>query len=241
MSRTRARHDHLHDSGGAIADFQPHHIAHPLLMGQVHRPAIMSESEKALMNNVERGPGSEPFHHGGLHGVRSPGVAQSQGVVRELPACGELRLTLDERKGHALELCDWTTKGLTLPGIGPGFVHRSLSCANALKRYQRAAIIEATHDLREPFAFGAEAMIGRNTDSVEEHRSPPGHVTADIFEARALESVRIAGDKKCGDTLCAVACVTDPGEHDERVRAIRKSRGRLLTIQQVMISIASRP
>src|SRR5260370_26721973 len=41
------------DSGGAIADFQAHHIAHPLLMRQVHRPAVMSEGEQALVNRSE--------------------------------------------------------------------------------------------------------------------------------------------------------------------------------------------
>src|SRR3977135_3565738 len=100
--------------------------------------------------------------------------------------------------------CDRTAKCLTLLCICPGFVYGRLSCADALKSDQRTAVIKATHDLREPLAFGAQTMIDRHPHPVEEPGSPPGHVAADIFEACALESMHIAGDKKCTDALRAL-------------------------------------
>ena len=90
-------------------------------------------------------------------------------MVCELPAGSEKGLAFDKRKGHPLELRNRATKRLALSCIGPRFIHGSLSCPDALKRDQCAAVIEAAHDLRESLAFGTKAMIGGNADAVEEY------------------------------------------------------------------------
>src|SRR5260370_19025502 len=97
-----ARHDQLHDSRSAVADFETHHIAQPLLMRQILGPSIVPEREQALMDDVEGGLRSHPLDHRGFGGVRQPGVAQGDRVIAELADGGDLALAPYETKPNPL-------------------------------------------------------------------------------------------------------------------------------------------
>src|SRR3546814_20396812 len=47
----------------SVADLDAHHVTHPLLVRIVHRPAIMTVGQQALVDDLDRGLGPEPFAH----------------------------------------------------------------------------------------------------------------------------------------------------------------------------------
>jgi hypothetical protein len=70
-----ARHDHFEDAGRAIADFEPHDVAHPLLMGRCHRAAIVAEGQETAVEGIEGSGRDEGLYQRCLKRVRLTRIA----------------------------------------------------------------------------------------------------------------------------------------------------------------------
>src|ERR1700676_2634428 len=177
--------DEFHDLRRAIADLQPHDIAHASPVRQVLAPAVMAERQQALMDDVEGMAGAHPLAHGSLGHMRLAGVTQPECVVAKLADGGDLRLAFGQRKAHALKATDWLTEGLALLGVAPRLVQRHLGGAATLQADQSAAVVEALHHLREALALVAQAVADANVHIIEEHRAAPRDGTAHVVELGA--------------------------------------------------------
>jgi len=199
-------------------------------MRQVHRPAVVAESEEALVDDVEGRFGPHPFHHRRLCGMRKSGVAQRNCVVAKLTDRGDLALTLDQGEGDALIGRDRRIEGGAGLRIFPRLVERGLSAADALQRDQRATEIEAAHHVGEPLVLLTEAVLRRHAHTFEEDGAPADDVAADVVEARSRDSRRIGGNDQGGDACGAALSRSCAGEDDEGVGAVGEGDRRLLAV-----------
>ena len=159
--------DELHDLRGAVADLQAEHVAQPLLDRQLGAVAVLAVQQQALVDDVVGGLGRPPLAHRGLGGVRLVGVLEPERAVAEQPRGGEQGLGLGERERDALVRRQRPVERLAGAHVAPGLLDGLRRGAEALQADQRAAEVEALHDLGEAPAGLAEQVVGGDAHPVE--------------------------------------------------------------------------
>ena len=183
------------------------------------------------MDDLAGGFGHIPLAHGGLGGVGVAAIAEIQGIVAELAHHGELGFGFGQRESHALILGEGGAKCLPLLNIGPGFIDRGLRRGDTFQTDQRPAEIEPRHDGAEGPAFRRHQAFRWNNNIVEEDRSAPDGLGADIIEMGAADAFFGEIDKKGADPVGAGGAVFGTGEDDGGIRLIGGTHGGFLTVE----------
>ena len=128
-----------------------------------------------------------------------PASRKRDGVIAQLPDRRDLAVAFDQREGHALIGGDRRVERGARLRVLPRLVERSLGAAHALQRDQRAAEVEAAHDVGKALVFLAEPVLDGYANALEEDRAAADDVAADIVEAGARDAGRIRGNDQRGD------------------------------------------
>jgi len=147
---------------------------------------------------------------------------------------------LGQWKRDAFESREAAAKSLTLDDVLAGLVNALLSRADAHEADERAAEIEALHHLDEAGALGTDAIVGGDTDGIEEQLAAADGARAEILEASTADAGGMKIDVKRADPVCALLDRSGARHHEDGVGPGGEGNRGFLAVEDVAIAFAAR-